>query len=340
MRILLTGGTGKVGRAAVQVLVAAGHQVTVIGRTQGISIAGAAYEPCDVNDYDALRRVTQGNEAIVHLAAIPNPVGTPGREIFRVNNLGTFHVFEAAAECGVGRVVGASSINAFGFFFGDHSFPIDYLPIDEDHAGLATDAYSFSKQIMEATGRYFWERDRISGVMLRLPGVYDHGRLTASSTFRQRENPPPVAVKLLEMSEEKREREVRRLCDAYDEHRRTNRLDHAEKGWLRGKWQDAVSHLTWEELHFMSHRANFFTYIDELDSAQAILKGVEAKYEGSHALYVNASRNGARLSLEDAAKLFFPPVGEIRPHPEGEDSLVSIQKARELIGFEPQYMID
>ena len=114
MRILVTGGTGTVGREAVKRLVAHGHEVLVIGRREGLSLQDADYQSCDINDFDALREMVRGREVIVHLAAIPNPMLGPGQEIFRVNCSGTFNVFEAAAQEGIKRIVSASSINALG----------------------------------------------------------------------------------------------------------------------------------------------------------------------------------------------------------------------------------
>ncbi|MFW5686082.1 MAG: NAD-dependent epimerase/dehydratase family protein, partial [Spirochaetota bacterium] len=108
MRVLLTGGTGNVGGAAVDRLVADGHEVTVIGRRAGLEVPGAAYLQADINDFDRLVSVMRGFDAIVHLAAHGSPFGQPGREVFRVNDLGTFNVYEAAAECGITRVVSAS----------------------------------------------------------------------------------------------------------------------------------------------------------------------------------------------------------------------------------------
>ena len=83
MKILVTGGTGAVGPAAVKRLVQHGHQVKVIGRRAGtdidpVDIEGAEYQQCDVNDFPSLREQVKGMEGIVHLAAIPYPGGAPG----------------------------------------------------------------------------------------------------------------------------------------------------------------------------------------------------------------------------------------------------------------------
>ena len=47
------------------------------------------------------------------------------------------------------------------------------FPIDEDHPTYTTDPYSFSKQVIEDIGAYFWRREGISSVFLRFPAVYD-----------------------------------------------------------------------------------------------------------------------------------------------------------------------
>ncbi len=55
-------------------------------------------------------------------------------------------------------MVTASSINALGFNFGIKSFPIQYFPLDEAHPSFTTDAYSFSKQIIEEVAAYYWRQ--------------------------------------------------------------------------------------------------------------------------------------------------------------------------------------
>ncbi|MFT7695750.1 MAG: nucleoside-diphosphate-sugar epimerase, partial [Candidatus Latescibacterota bacterium] len=78
MHILITGGTGTVGRLTVERLVRSGHDVRVIGLDDSMPIAGAEYRACDINDYASLRKQVKGIEGIVHLAALPHPSrGTP-----------------------------------------------------------------------------------------------------------------------------------------------------------------------------------------------------------------------------------------------------------------------
>ena len=171
MKILVTGGIGNVGTAVIARLSGNGHEVTVIGRRPGMTVPGARYRSCDITDVDALVEVTKGHDAVVHLAAFGNPaLGTPD-VIFQVNCQGTMNVYEAASRCGIRRVVTASSINALGYGFGVKEWSYQYFPVDEDHPTFATDAYSFSKNIVEEIGRFWWRRDGISGTCLRLPAV-------------------------------------------------------------------------------------------------------------------------------------------------------------------------
>ncbi len=85
MNILVTGGVGNVGRAAVQLLAARGHVIRVIGRRQGLTVPGAEYRSCDITDIAALEAQIEGMEAVVHLAALPGPsMGAP-ETVFRIN---------------------------------------------------------------------------------------------------------------------------------------------------------------------------------------------------------------------------------------------------------------
>jgi nucleoside-diphosphate-sugar epimerase len=257
--------------------------------------------------------------------------------MMHANVQGTFNVYEAAVENGITRVVAASSINATGFFYGDRSYPLQYLPVDEKHPTLATDAYSFTKRMGEDVGRYFFDREGVTGVALRLPGVLSHEYFVK----RQQEwgaNPNPVAERLLSMSDDERLPELKRLQEAYDTFRRANRRDELERG---ASWRQRSKHrdlLTREEHIHMSSLVNFFAYLHEEDSAVAIERSVTLPYEGFHVMFVNAAKNSMGLPLAEIAKLFYPPVPAHAVHLQGSDTCVpAIGRAREVIGFEPEW---
>ncbi len=330
MKILVTGGTGNVGRAAVTRLVKHGHEVRVIGRRAGIVIEGADYRTCDITDYDGLCQQMEGMEAVVHLAAIPHPALAPGQEIFRINCAGAFNVYQAAASKGIKRVVSASSINALGYNFGIKEFPILYFPMDEEHPVYTTDAYSFSKQIVEEIAAYFRRREGISGVCLRLPWVYE---ATEDVQPRMRgfiSHLRSAWEGLLALPDAERQGRVRQIIVRFQAMRAERA---SEKPFSRQRW-DAP-----DALHIMG-RSNFWATIDARDSAQAIEKALLADYDGSHPLFVNDSRNMLGAPSQLLVNTFFPEVKTWKRPVQKDESLVSIDKARKLIGFEPEYSIN
>lgn len=72
MRVFLTGASGVIGRRAVPLLIATGHRVTAIGRTDekraALTRAGAEAVDVDLFDLNQLRRAVIGHEAVVNLA--------------------------------------------------------------------------------------------------------------------------------------------------------------------------------------------------------------------------------------------------------------------------------
>lgn len=338
MRVFVTGGTGNIGPAVVARLVEDGHDVTVAGRRECADVpVGSRYAACDVRDYDGLLAAVRGHEAIVHLAARGAPVGFPGRIVYGDNTIGTWNVFEAAAEAGVGRVVAASSINALGYFFGDRSFPVRYLPIDEHHPCLATDAYSFSKQNVERIAAYFWERDRISSALLRIPAVMRHDAVL-EGRHHFLDYDPSVVRRLLELDDAARRVEILRLQSAYDSYRRAHRADATDPGLWGNYDRLPAEGMTRDAYTFMLHTVHFYTYLDDLDCADAFSRAASADYDGSHVLFVNSSRNSLGLPVGDCAS-FYEPRPEVRPAAATDDTLISIDAARRLLGFEPRWSL-
>lgn len=72
--------------------------------------AGEDITALDVSEPDACRLVFAGADAVVHLAAVPDPAAS-WEQLLPANVLGAYHVAQAAAECGVRRLVLASSLH-------------------------------------------------------------------------------------------------------------------------------------------------------------------------------------------------------------------------------------
>ena len=327
MRILITGAIGNVGPAVVERLLDAGHELRAIGRRPGMSVPGARYAACDVTDMDCLGKQMDGIEAVVHLAALGHPtLGTP-ETVFRINAIGTFNVYEAAARAGIRRVVNASSINALGFGLGVKDYTVHYLPVDEAHPTSSTDAYSFSKNVVEEIADYYWRRDGISGVSLRLPAVLNPP-VTDEAAIRRN-----VAACRREMEE------LDSLSEAQREARfsrwRASLVDARRKRWNErppAEWEGMFP-----DSQLMQWKADFWAAVDARDSALAIEQALVRDYEGSHALFLTDAHNWTGVPSGALARMFYPEVRTWKRPVEGTETLVSIERARSFLGYEPRY---
>lgn len=332
MKILLTGGTGSVGKAICERLDREGDRVTVIGRHETAETGNADYRQCDVTDFDCLLEVSRGMDAVIHLAGIPSP-GRPAQNVFQTNVTGTFNVYEAALRNGIGRVVTASSINAFGFFYGVKPPLLPYLPLDEEAPGFTTDPYSFSKEQVEEIGRYYYRRSGITGAAIRIPWVYHGGQ--ESLFLNNRLNARTAWDEIAALSEKERKNRINSLIARFDAYR----TERYKPDGPRYTYDDHVK--VWSPL--MGGYCDFYTAIDARDSAQGFDKAAKADYDGAHTLFINDSHNTIGLPSRELAELMYPApdswTGDWKSQLSGTESLVSIEKARKLIGFEPKYSI-
>jgi nucleoside-diphosphate-sugar epimerase len=155
-KILVTGSSGNIGRVAVEALRAAGYVVTC---TDVKSIGQESFIRADLDHLGQVIELMAGQDAVLHLAAIPSPAGQIPDVVFRNNVMSTFHVLEAALLMGVNKVVIASSLSALGFAYRFNHFNPLYIPIDEDHPLLPQDAYGLSKQVGEVIAEAFVRRN-------------------------------------------------------------------------------------------------------------------------------------------------------------------------------------
>jgi UDP-glucose 4-epimerase len=173
MRVLVTGGNGKVGSAAAQRLREAGHRVTVTDiRPPGYGPQRPGTLPylrADLTDYGAAVGVVHQArpDVVVHTAGIPDPAHDPAAAVFATNTVATFNVAEAAATLGVPRLVNLSSETAPGFVTALRPAPADYLPVDEDHPLRPQEAYALSKAMTEQICDALTRRTDVSAVSIR-----------------------------------------------------------------------------------------------------------------------------------------------------------------------------
>lgn len=110
MKVLVTGGTGFVGREVVGRLVGAGHEVRVLTRGRQGSSRSSDLLPGSVLRPETLAPACSGCDAVVHLVGIISEVGDQTFE--RVHVDGTRNLLRAAAAAGAGTFVHMSALGA------------------------------------------------------------------------------------------------------------------------------------------------------------------------------------------------------------------------------------
>ena len=273
MRIAVTGGTGKLGRAVVTDLRNHDHEV--------INLDAAAQRPdirIDLTDYgqtvEALTAIDDRYDkidAVVHLAAIPAPGLIPNAATFQNNITATYNVFSAARLAGITNVVWASSETVLGLPF---STPPPYIPVDEDYPARPESTYSLVKHLEETMAAQFcrWNPE-LKMIGLRFSNVMDPEDYAEFPSF-----------------------------DA----------DPRSRNW------------------------NLWGYIDARDGAQAVRKALAYGTPGVEVFVIaNADTVMSRSSASLAAEVFpgVPVKKELGEH----ETLLSIDKARRVLGYEPEH---
>ena len=171
MRVLLTGGSGFLGRQILQILENGGDEVVIFDLSEpGPAIAkerGASYFRGDITSFDDVSECISKNrvDGIIHAAAKllgdqEDPLGT-----FRVNVLGLGNVLEAARKAQVSRMVSISTAGVYG------KRP-DLNPLPEDLPMTPEDTYEHTKALGEGLARLYVDRYGLDVRVIRLPFLY------------------------------------------------------------------------------------------------------------------------------------------------------------------------
>lgn len=168
MKVVVTGGSGKVGRYLLKELLAANHQVTLFDQFPPPDGQGARWVKGDLQNLGDVIGILSGAEAVIHLAAYPIPYREiPDHVLFINNTVATYNVHEAAYRLGIRRVVSASSGAIVGWAYGDRPIRSHYLPVDEDHPVMPQDPYGLSKLCGENIARSYTDKCDMETVALR-----------------------------------------------------------------------------------------------------------------------------------------------------------------------------
>lgn len=173
-RICVTGAAGMTGAATVTALLQAGYPVLATDHRERSGTSDwdgdVSFIRADLTDYGQAVDVLEGCAAVVHLANIPAPGMVTAARTLDENTAMNAHVFLAARQVGLERVVWASSETTLGLSFGPDN-PPRYAPVDEDHFPFPTSTYALSKVLGETQAEHLSRWSGVPHVALRLSNV-------------------------------------------------------------------------------------------------------------------------------------------------------------------------
>lgn len=173
MRVLLTGGSGFLGRRVAGLLAERGHDVVSIGRTAPPTLpAKTEFFRADLTRSDEVRRAAADAgavDSIIHLAAmVPKHAGDDqARAAFDANLSGTIHLFDGFGRAGQANTV-ASTAEVYGL-------PAGHEPIHEDTPPCPLSWYGASKVAAEVYCRVLEAHEQMRIALLRLTVLYGTG---------------------------------------------------------------------------------------------------------------------------------------------------------------------
>lgn len=199
MKVLIAGATGAIGTPLAARLVAAGHEVAGLTRTESgaARLAAAGVEPvvADALDRSALLAALDGRtaDAVVHeLTALTKPP-TRHRDMAQTNRLrtdGTRNLLDAARAVGARRFVTQSIVVGYGYT--DHGSRT--LTEDDPFGGPQQGPCAPHVAAMAENERLAFTADGIEGVALRYGLFYGGDMSTIVGMLRKRRLPVPAGV--------------------------------------------------------------------------------------------------------------------------------------------------
>ncbi|MGH9176452.1 MAG: NAD-dependent epimerase/dehydratase family protein [Vicinamibacterales bacterium] len=128
----------------------------------------------DINDINTLLPAFEGTDAVVHMAGVPH-VGAPWADVLTTNINGTYNVYEAARQQGVGAVIFASTNHTVSWWeaeAGPALYGLDHPAVFSPDIPMRADSYyGVSKAAGETLGRYYSDAHGLRVFCLRIGWV-------------------------------------------------------------------------------------------------------------------------------------------------------------------------
>jgi len=181
-KILLTGSEGRIAERIIKPALERKYEIVGFDLVLGD----------DILDEESIARKIDGIDYVIHTAAVPGPMGSSDRDVYRmVNYEGSKNLIKAASKYQVKKFIFFSSFARYGVdswmrhryeegpITGNDVAVPKYLPIDENHPSILEYSdlvewggkwYGESKARVEEYGAEFAD-DRFAFISLRLTGV-------------------------------------------------------------------------------------------------------------------------------------------------------------------------
>ncbi len=180
--VLVTGSSGRIGRAVVTELMQRGHRVRGFDRVPVSEGGPKEFVQGDLLDRAALERAMVGMDCLVHLAATPDDADFIA-EILPNNLLGVYHVLESARLAGVRRLVLASSGQVNWWQQREGRIPVTTSDLPSPRYW-----YAAAKMFLESIGQGFAMTHGLDVVAVRLgwcPRTVEQQREIAAESWAQ-----------------------------------------------------------------------------------------------------------------------------------------------------------
>ena len=202
MRVVVTGGSGRLGQYVVRELFTHNHAVAALDAIKPRECLCPTYT-VDLMRIESFIDHFDKADAVVHLARVRFPYTENGfnvakqtweftdlrgdAERFNQNVAITNNVLAAAQACAVKKIVCGSSLAVYGLYYPATDLQPAYLPVDEDHPLRPQDPYGITKLIGEKLGDALSQKTGAQVASLRFAGIYTEAH---RSLLLERKNNP------------------------------------------------------------------------------------------------------------------------------------------------------
>ncbi|MEX0802316.1 MAG: NAD(P)-dependent oxidoreductase [Candidatus Binatia bacterium] len=202
MRVVVTGGSGRLGQYVVRELFTHSHAVSSLDAIKPRECP-CPTDVADLTKFDLLIDRFKNVDAVVHLARIRFPYTETGfnaaqqkweftdaagdAERFGQNIAITNNVLAAAQAAGVKKIVSGSSLAVYGLYYPVTELRPEYLPVDEAHPLRPQDPYGLTKLLGEKLCDAVTCKSGAQIASLRFAGVYTEAH--RSMLLERKKNP-------------------------------------------------------------------------------------------------------------------------------------------------------